>query len=272
MRCDRESGDRGDLERAGERRRRAGRCRVRFQDARTDEGAQRERKGREPRPALPVGATQQQDRGEHADHCVEAYGPGATRRQREPEHRADAERNQRRLQPELRAKGLAAGGPQKAGRRKRCTGEKSELQEIRYRLRGRQLERPQCRNREARDELGEQRECEPAPGAATYGTKLGQFRRAPGERDGGERGGRARELHDELLIMATDGDAADRREDGKCDAKQHEPGRRMVEPWHQGFAQPATGRLVAIQLHQAVLPFSGPRDVFAGKPEKSARW
>ena len=118
----------------------------------------------------------------------------------------------------------------------------------------RQLERPQCRHREARNHLGEQRECEPAPGAATYRKKLGQFRRAPGERDGGERCGGARKLHDEPLIMATDGDAADRREDGKCDAKQHEPGCRMVEPWHKA-RETAAGRLVAIRLRQAVLPF-----------------
>ena len=96
---------------------------MRLEQVRADQGAEREGKGREARPALPVGTAQQQDRGEHADHRVEADRPGAANgqrlagqvvRQREPEHGADAERDQRRLQPELRAEGLAAGRQQEA--------------------------------------------------------------------------------------------------------------------------------------------------------------
>ena len=64
------------------------------------------------------------DRGEHADHGVEAAGPVAAGGQREPEHCANAERDQYRFQPKLRAKSPYRGGPQKTGCSERGTGEK----------------------------------------------------------------------------------------------------------------------------------------------------
>ena len=52
------------------------------------------------------------------------------------------------------------------------------------------------------------------------------------------------------LDVTAFGNARDRGDDRQDDAKQHEPGRRVVVPRRQGFAQPAAGRLFAIRLHQ----------------------
>ena len=255
---DRETRDRDEVQRQRVRGRDAEGRGVRFEEAGTDERAERECEGGEARPSLPVRAAQQQDPGEHAEEGVEADGPGRARGQhvgrqvvgqREPQHGADAERDERRLEPELRAEGLAPGCGQEADRRHGGTGEECELQGIHRRLQDGKVEGARRRHGEDRGKLEAEREREPSPGVAAPDLEIVQARASHGDDEGCERrdddGDEPRESGG--VLDAEHG--SERRTQRQGDAKQHEPGRSMVEPRRQGFAQPTRGRLVAVQLH-----------------------
>ncbi len=184
-----EGRDRADMQRHRVRRDVAERGCVGLEQAGADQRTEGQRKGDMRRPVLPVRAAQQQDRGQHADHGVEAERPGAAcgqqpgrevMRQGEPEHAADAQRDERRLEPELRPEGPAAGGEQEAGRGHGDAGEEGELEHAHRRLHGREIDRARDRDEERRQELQHERPGEPRPGPAAFGSSGLRARRPAG--------------------------------------------------------------------------------------------
>ena len=133
-------------------------------------------------------------------------------RQRKPQHGADAERDERRFEPELRAESPGARRKQQPRRGQRDAWEEGKLQQTRSRLHRRVVERPRGRNGERRSELDSQREREPAPGVAPLGLELGQARGTPGSEHRGNSYGDAGEERDELLVGSGHDIGRDRRE------------------------------------------------------------
>ncbi len=225
-------------------------------------------------PASPSGGAT--DRGEHADDCVESHGPGTAggqriRRQvvrhRKPQHGADAERDQRRLEPELGTEGSSARRDQQSHGSHRGTGEECELQQARREMHSGYVEGARRRHGECGGKQGAERERKPTPGAATFRLQLTESCGAPYHGDGSEsRRDSGQECGGPVAGLARH-EYGDRRDNGESDAKQHEPGRRMVKPWRQGCAQPMTGRLITVQLHRALLPSPKRLDGSAGGPE-----
>jgi hypothetical protein len=191
-------------------------------------------------------------------------------RQREPAHRADAECDERSVEPELQAEAPAARRDQQADRGDRGAGKEGELQEAGESLRHRVVESPQHRDDERRDELECQCAGKPAPGDTAHRLQFCERGRARRDGDGGERCGHSRDEHHPLFEVRA-AETRDHREDAETDAGQHEPRHPVVQPGGQRVAQAASGRLFAVQLHRAVLHFFGFPGRLRGKHEKSAR-
>jgi hypothetical protein len=131
MRGDGKAGERRDVQGHGEAGCRVRRSGVQLEQARADERSEREGEGGERRPAAPIRAPKQQEGADHADRYVEPPRSGNGGRQRQPEHRADAENDQRRLEPELPAESLAAGAGEESCGRPCNAADEGELHEVR---------------------------------------------------------------------------------------------------------------------------------------------
>ncbi len=281
VRGDAEGGDRRDLQGAGVRRDRAGRRRVRLEQARADQRAERERKGRKARasPASRNGAAAGSRRARRSPR----RGRRSRRRERAAPRRArSCGSASQSTVPTQSATSVASSqncGPKalprvdsrkpaaaSAAQGKKANCRRSAIACTAGGSNGRSTGTANVATSCASSAKASQRQA-----LRRSWSKPGQFRRAPGERDGGERDGGAGEQHDQLFIVA----AGAMPVTAAKTVSATQSSTSQAAEWSNHGARASRSPLPDGWLRSSsIKPFSlsGTPGRLRGKPEKSARW